>query len=218
MSSHTVYVCILSGFFRLVESLNTDNPSFSQGLWYELFKLVVSSVAVHFISHSSDCVVFLTLKAMRSFYYYSPYFWNMKMEKLFTLSNLMCISVSAERLLEGFSCSNHVFQNSLSLSLFMTSSSTLHLQIEECPLYSSCSPVRLVCRKMSSEERSSAISQKISSLSRSNSSSSSKHDSRQVTLLLYRSFLVVKSLRGGKLSCAFPSFCSLCEEKLATQS
>lgn len=35
--------------------------------------------------------------------------------------------------------------------------------------------------EMGSEERSSAMSQKISSLSRSNSSSSSKHDSRQVT-------------------------------------
>lgn len=39
---------------------------------------------------------------------------------------------------------------------------------------------------MGSEERSSAMSQKISSLSRSNSSSSSKHDSRQVTHTSWR--------------------------------
>ncbi|XP_069552253.1 oxysterol-binding protein-related protein 3 isoform X3 [Brachyistius frenatus] len=44
---------------------------------------------------------------------------------------------------------------------------------------------------MSSEERSSAMSQKISSLSRSNSSSSSKHDSRQ------DSWEIVEGLRGG---------------------
>ncbi|XP_072250517.1 oxysterol-binding protein-related protein 3 isoform X2 [Leuresthes tenuis] len=47
---------------------------------------------------------------------------------------------------------------------------------------------------MSSEERSSAMSQKISSLSRSNSSSSSKHDSRQ------DSWEIVEGLRGG-VSC-----------------
>ncbi|XP_053289239.1 oxysterol-binding protein-related protein 3 isoform X7 [Pleuronectes platessa] len=44
---------------------------------------------------------------------------------------------------------------------------------------------------MGSEERSSAMSQKISSLSRSNSSSSSKHDSRQ------DSWEIVEGLRGG---------------------
>ncbi|MED6277897.1 hypothetical protein CHARACLAT_018182, partial [Characodon lateralis] len=44
---------------------------------------------------------------------------------------------------------------------------------------------------MSSEERSSAMSQKISSMSRSNSSSSSKHDSRQ------DSWEIVEGLRGG---------------------
>ncbi|XP_029359530.1 oxysterol-binding protein-related protein 3 [Echeneis naucrates] len=44
---------------------------------------------------------------------------------------------------------------------------------------------------MGSEERSSALSQKISSLSRSNSSSSSKHDSRQ------DSWEIVEGLRGG---------------------
>ncbi|KAM4736596.1 oxysterol-binding protein-related protein 3 isoform 2-T2 [Anableps anableps] len=44
---------------------------------------------------------------------------------------------------------------------------------------------------MSSEERSSAVSQKISSLSRSNSSSSSKHDSRQ------DSWEIVEGLRRG---------------------
>uniref|UniRef100_A0A3B5A6V7 Oxysterol-binding protein-related protein 3 n=1 Tax=Stegastes partitus TaxID=144197 RepID=A0A3B5A6V7_9TELE len=45
---------------------------------------------------------------------------------------------------------------------------------------------------MSSEERSSAMSQKISSMSRSNSSSSSKHDSRQQD-----SWEIVEGLRGG---------------------
>ncbi|XP_076594116.1 oxysterol-binding protein-related protein 3 isoform X2 [Chaetodon auriga] len=44
---------------------------------------------------------------------------------------------------------------------------------------------------MGSEERSSAMSQKISSMSRSNSSSSSKHDSRQ------DSWEIVEGLRGG---------------------
>ncbi|XP_061574320.1 oxysterol-binding protein-related protein 3 isoform X3 [Cololabis saira] len=51
---------------------------------------------------------------------------------------------------------------------------------------------------MSSEERSSAMSQKISSLSRSNSSSSSKYDSRQ------DSWEIVDSLRGGCSSVVEP--------------
>ncbi|KAI3360959.1 hypothetical protein L3Q82_013169 [Scortum barcoo] len=58
---------------------------------------------------------------------------------------------------------------------------------------------------MGSEERSSAMSQKISSLSRSNSSSSSKHDSRQVShrpilsnhICPQDSWEIVEGLRGG---------------------
>uniref|UniRef100_A0A4W4G4E5 Oxysterol-binding protein n=1 Tax=Electrophorus electricus TaxID=8005 RepID=A0A4W4G4E5_ELEEL len=49
----------------------------------------------------------------------------------------------------------------------------------------------------SSEEKSSSMSQKISSPSRSNSSSSSKHDSRQV------------SVRVGRGVCAYANFCEL---------
>uniref|UniRef100_A0A671L1R7 Oxysterol-binding protein n=1 Tax=Sinocyclocheilus anshuiensis TaxID=1608454 RepID=A0A671L1R7_9TELE len=48
---------------------------------------------------------------------------------------------------------------------------------------------------MSSEEKSSTMSQKISSPSHSNSSSSSKHDSRQVSV--YDSWEIVEGLRGG---------------------
>ncbi|XP_060906790.1 oxysterol-binding protein-related protein 3 isoform X1 [Labrus mixtus] len=51
---------------------------------------------------------------------------------------------------------------------------------------------------MGSEERSSAMSQKISSVSRSNSSSSSKHDSRQ------DSWEIVEGLRGGLSSVLEP--------------
>ncbi|XP_033959416.1 oxysterol-binding protein-related protein 3 isoform X1 [Pseudochaenichthys georgianus] len=65
-------------------------------------------------------------------------------------------------------------------------------QVEECSGCSSLSLQWPVCSEMGSEDRSSAaMSQKISSVSRSNSSSSSKLDSRQ------DSWEIVEGLRGG---------------------
>ncbi|XP_044063382.1 oxysterol-binding protein-related protein 3 isoform X4 [Siniperca chuatsi] len=67
----------------------------------------------------------------------------------------------------------------------------MDLRVEECSWYSSRSLHWPVCSEMGSEEHSTAMSQKISSLSRSNSSSSSKYDSRQ------DSWEIVEGLRGG---------------------
>lgn len=92
-------------------------------------------------------------------------FCTTKMEKLLPLNKLMHFSVRLKGFLNG---------------LLFKVSRPLLLSVEKWSWFSSCSLHRPACGEMGSEERSSAMSQKISSLSRSNSSSSSKHDSRQV--------------------------------------
>ncbi|KAI9536555.1 Oxysterol-binding protein- protein 3 [Dissostichus eleginoides] len=76
--------------------------------------------------------------------------------------------------------------------LMVHNSVPLCILVEECSGCFSLSLQRPVCSEMGSEDRSSAaMSQKISSVSRSNSSSSSKLDSRQ------DSWEIVEGLRGG---------------------
>lgn len=122
--------------------------------------------SVHFVCVRENCSAQL------------PLFYYMKMEELITLNNLMHFSV---RQLKGFKrvC---LLKPSFSPPCLVLTPSPAHLlSVEECSGCSSLSLQWPVCSEMGSEDRSSAaMSQKISSVSRSNSSSSSKLDSRQV--------------------------------------
>ncbi|XP_033983776.1 oxysterol-binding protein-related protein 3 isoform X1 [Trematomus bernacchii] len=98
-----------------------------------------------------------------------------------------CLSISLSAVL------SHLGLNQILPDIPVLITWNSHLcQVEECSGCSSLSLQRPVCSEMGSEDRSSAaMSQKISSVSRSNSSSSSKLDSRQ------DSWEIVEGLRGG---------------------
>ncbi|KAL3060347.1 hypothetical protein OYC64_014830 [Pagothenia borchgrevinki] len=98
-----------------------------------------------------------------------------------------CLSISLSAVL------SHLGLNQILPDIPVLITWNSHLcQVEECSGCSSFSLQRAVCSEMGSEDRSSAaMSQKISSVSRSNSSSSSKLDSRQ------DSWEIVEGLRGG---------------------